>query len=281
MRAMGRRVVIAAGAIALTVVAASVWLGWPHLASWYRFIRTFEALGRNAQDYLEYRHRQTGIIFVRLPGGTFLMGAQKEDPSGPNYDPEAEDDEGPVHDVTLSPFLIGKYEVTQAQWKSVMGSNPSHFKGDDLPVESISWDDIQRFEEKTGLSLPTEAEWEYACRGGTTTPWAGKPEDTGWYGKNVGGVPHRVGMKEPNGFGLYDMHGNVNEWCEDFFAEETDHSLPEPLGGGNLSIIKVGHAIRGGSFYDWAWHCRSSSRDFRPPEHQVGNLGCRLSALAP
>jgi formylglycine-generating enzyme required for sulfatase activity len=109
----GRRVAIAAGAVAVVVLAVAVVLGWKHLVFWYRF----EPLGKNAQGYTEYRHRQTGIVMVLLPGGRFLMGAQKEDPSGPNYDPEAEENEGPVHEVTLRPFLIAKCELTQAQWK--------------------------------------------------------------------------------------------------------------------------------------------------------------------
>jgi formylglycine-generating enzyme required for sulfatase activity len=163
LKPKGKRVALAAGLGAAVVLAVAVVLGWRDILLLYRF----ERLGRNAQGYSEYRHRQTGIVMVLLPGGTFHMGAQKTDPNGRNYDPEAEDDEGPVHEVTLRPFLITKHELTQAEWKSVMGSNPSYFKGDDdRPVENISWDDIQKFEAKTGLTLPTEAEWEYACRGG-------------------------------------------------------------------------------------------------------------------
>jgi formylglycine-generating enzyme required for sulfatase activity len=151
----------------------AVWLGWPDLVSWYRFTRAFEALGRNAQGYQEYRHRQTGIVMVLLPGGTYWMGAQKTDPKGQHYDPDAEDDEAPVHEVTLRPFLIGKYEVTQAEWRRAMGTSPSHFTGDDSrPAEQVSWYDIQEFEAKTGLTLPTEAQWEYAFDGG----FYGKPE---------------------------------------------------------------------------------------------------------
>ena len=109
VKTTGKRIAIGAGAVALVVMILAFWLGWPHLVSWYRFTRAFEALGRNAQGYREYRHRQTGIVMVWLPGGKFWMGAQREDPKGRNYDPDARDDEGPIHEVTLSPFLIGKH----------------------------------------------------------------------------------------------------------------------------------------------------------------------------
>jgi formylglycine-generating enzyme required for sulfatase activity len=270
----GRRVAIAAGAVALVVLAVAVVLGWKNLVFWYRF----EAIGQNAQGLPEYRHRATGIVMVLLPGGTYQMGAQKEDPGGPNYDPEAEDDEGPVHEVTLRPFLIAKCELTQSQWKSVMGANPSHFKGDDLPVETISWDDIQRFEAKTGLTIPTEAQWEYACRGGTSIPLSGtgKIDDMGWYCKNDGGTTHPVGKKTPNGFGLHDMSGNVWEWCEDGYdkgfygkpaASETD-----PCSYAD-SIWRV---VRGGSEGGDSGCCRSSGRGCYLPVRQFGPLGCRL-----
>ncbi len=254
----GKRVALAAGAAALVVMILAVWLGWPHIRFWFRF----ETPGLNAQGLPEYRDRQTGIVFVWLPGGTFWMGAQKTDPKGQNYDPEAEDDEASVHEVTLRPFLIGKYEATQAQWKAVMGSNPSHFKGDDdRPVEQVSWDDIQRFEEKTGLLLPTEAQWEYACRAGTTAPLAGKLDDMGWYGGNSGQTTHPVGQKAANRFGLHDTHGNVWEWCEDFHDE-----------GSGIRVI------RGGCWYGG---CRSLSRDGFGPSDRFRSLGFRTVAPAP
>jgi formylglycine-generating enzyme required for sulfatase activity len=193
VRTKGKRVALTAGAVALVVLALAIVLGWPRIHSWYRFTQVFEGLGRNAQGYPEYRHRQTGIVMVRLPGGKFWMGAQSKDPKGKNYDPEAKDNEAPVHEVTLSPFLIGKYEVTQGQWKAVMELNPSSFKGydDDIPVLNVSLYGIQRFIAETRLSLPTEAEWKYACWGGATIP--------------------NDGTRAPNGFGLYDL-GNVWEW---------------------------------------------------------------------
>ena len=143
---------------------------------------------------------------------------------------ERDDDEGPVHKVTISqPFYLGKYEVTQGQWQAVMGDNPSHFSdcGATCPVENVSWDDVQGFIEELNLRegvrvyrLPTETEWEYAARAGTQTVYSfgnavNRSGQYGWYGENSDGRPHPVGQKQPNGFGLYDIHGNVWEWVQD------------------------------------------------------------------
>jgi len=277
MSRRGKKITILAAALALAVLGVTVWLSWPHLRFWW----LFESLGLNAQGLPEYRHRQTGIVMVRVPGGTFWMGAQDKDPSGPNYDPDAMSNEGPVHEVTLSPFLIGKYEVTQAQWKAVMGLNPSLFKGDDnRPVECISWDDIQRFEERSGLALPTEAQWEYACRGGTTTPFAGELDDMAWYTKNMGGTTHPVGKKAPNGFGLHDMHGNVVEQCEDMydpgFYERPEARSADPFSKTDSQWIRV---IRGVA-YDKEY-CRSSYRYSDPPAAHAMPIGFRAAYPLP
>ena len=281
MKPKGRRIVLSTGAVAVVFLALATWLGWPHLVFWYHFA----PLGLNAQGFPEYRHRQTGIVLVRLPGGKFWMGAQKDDPNGPNYDPEAQDDESPVHEVTLSPFLIGKHEVTHAQWKSVMGSNPLIFKGDDRPVEQVSWDDIQSFNGKTGLAQPTEAQWEYACRATTTTPIAGtgKLDDMGWYGENSRNTTHAVGQKAPNGFGLHDMHGNVREWCEDVyddgFYEKPEASQVNPI----CQAGSADRVVRGGSWIDDAGDCRSAVRDSYLPSSpsRTGFLGFRPARSSP
>jgi len=270
----GRRLAILTGLLALAVVGVTAYLAWPHLRFWY----LFESLGTNVQGYPEYKHRQTGIVMVKLPGGTFWMGAQKENPDGPNYDPEAFDNQAPVHQVTLSPFLIAKHEVTQAQWKKVTGSNPSGITGDDdRPVEQVSWEDIQKFEAKTGLILPTEAQWEYACRGGTGTPFAGKLEDVGWFGGNGGNETHPVGTKAPNGFGLFNLHGNVWEWVEDVYDAEF-YGKPEAAGPDPVSSAgSKSRIFRGGCSQCDAGDCRSSGRFGQPWERQYGFLGFRIA----
>jgi len=181
---------------------------------------------------------------VVLPSGSFLMGS----PPNPKQDPfsnekpkrTGEPDEGPQHRVQIQSFAIGKYEVTQEQWYAVMGNNPSYNKGSTLPVENVSWNDIQQFITKLNLHtgqkyrLPTEAEWEYAARAGSTTLWSfgddeSKLDGYAWYGENSDGKPREVGQKLPNPFGLFDMHGNVWEWVEDcwhwnYFDAPTDGS---------------------------------------------------------
>jgi formylglycine-generating enzyme required for sulfatase activity len=290
MKAKGRRIVIATGVVAFIVLCFAAYLEWPHIVFRYRF----ESLGLNAQGFPEYRHRQTGMIFVRLPGGTFWMGAQKEDPKGRNYDPDVPWPalEGPVHEAKLSSFLIAKYELTQAQWKAVMGSNPSRAgRGDDLPVENLSWDDIQQFEAKTGLWLPTETQWEYACRAMTATPFAGtgKLEDMGWCRESKAGVPtHPVGTKAPNRFGLHDMHGNVEEVCEDNF-DPNFYRTPESSEKDPLSVTGDGsayrgderHVFRGGRWDSLAWECRASIRRGVLLDERLGYYGCRMAAKWP
>jgi formylglycine-generating enzyme required for sulfatase activity len=231
MKRRGRRVAVGVTALAIFVLGVATWQAWrlwPKIVFRWRF----EALGANAAGYPEYRHRQTGIVMGRLPGGTFPMGS-------PEGEPWHESDEGPVHEVTLSPFLISKFEVTQGESDAVMGSYPSYFNGtkdadgnavnppdrrDRLPVEQVSWDDMQEFEKKTGLLLPTEAQWEYSCRGGTTTAFSiGSGESCAdwecapcaerdrylWYCANSGRRTHEVGTKKANPFGLHDIHGDV------------------------------------------------------------------------
>ncbi len=215
---------------------------------------------------------------VYVEGGTFTMGATSEQGS------DAHSDESPTHSVTLSNYYIGKYEVTQAEWAAVMGSNPSNFTGDDnLPVECVSWNDCQEFikklNAKTGLNfrLPTEAEWEYAARGGNKSrgyKYAGSNNiaDVAWYGDNSGDKTHAVGTKQPNELGLYDMSGNVWEWCSDWFGSYSSASQTNPMGASSGSI----RVHRGGSWYNDAWNCRVSRRNDFNPDFRNYVLGLRL-----
>ena len=215
------------------------------------------------------------MVFVE--GGTFQMGATSEQGA------DAYSDEKPVHSVTVSDFYIGKYEVTQAQWKAVMGNKPSLFQGDNLPVENVSWDDIQEFIKKlnqlTGKTyrLPTEAEWEYAARGGKKSKgykYAGSNtlEVVAWYDGNSNYKTHPVGQKQPNELGLYDMSGNVEEWCQDWYGNYNSSSQTNPTGPASGSC----RVIRGSSWGHPALFCRVSSRIYFFPSYGVSSCGFRL-----
>jgi formylglycine-generating enzyme required for sulfatase activity len=223
---------------------------------------------------------------VLIPAGEFIMGSpESEEIRGPF------NEEGPQHRVRISkPFYLGKYEVTQAQWKAVMGGDPSSFKGDSkLPVESVFWRDCvafcQEISQKSGkkIRLPTEAEWEYACRAGSTTAYSfgDSPDGLGqyaWYDENSDEQTHPVGQKRPNPWGLYDMHGNVWEWCSDWYGEDYYGQSPatDPLGptSGEYRVY------RGGSWYFCGdWGCRSAVRQGCAYGH--ANSGFRVAAGTP
>ena len=217
------------------------------------------------------------IDMVKVEAGTFMMGATSE-----MMNPE--DDEKPVHQVTLTnDYYMGKYEVTQALWQAVMGSNPSYFKGDNLPVEQVSWNDCQEFISKlNGLTgkkfrLPTEAEWEYAARGGKKSrsyQYSGSSNisDAAWYDGNSGSKTHPVGMKQANELGIYDMRGNVWEWCQDWYGSYVSSPQTNPIGV-ESGAARVG---RGGSWCYDARDCRSSYRSFAIPDGGSSVLGFRL-----
>ena len=217
------------------------------------------------------------IDMVRVEAGTFTMGATAEMKN-------PDDDEKPTHQVTLTnDYYIGKYEVTQALWKAVMGNKPSKFKGDNLPVEQVSWKDCQKFLSKlnriTGKTfrLPTEAEWEYAARGGNKSrgyQYSGSNNlsDVAWYKDNGGSKTHAVGTKQPNELGIYDMSGNVCELCQDKYGKYNSSWQVNPTGA-NRSYSSV---YRGGSWHDNARGCRSSCRDFASPRGRYYIIGLRL-----
>ncbi|MCY3018625.1 MAG: formylglycine-generating enzyme family protein [Planctomycetota bacterium] len=201
----------------------------------------------------------------------------------------SDDSEKPAHQVTLTTlFCLGKNEVTQEQYQQVTGTNPSHFKGANLPVETVSWYDAQGFckkvSEKTGqtVRLPTEAEWEFACRAGTTTAYytGDAGADLGraaWYGANSGRKTHAVGKKEANAFGLHDMHGNVFEWCQDWFeAYKPEAAVDRP--GPTDGRLRVS---RGGSWFIIPGSCRSAIRGRCYPTCRSGFIGFRVVVVAP
>ena len=217
------------------------------------------------------------IDMIKVEAGTFMMGATSE-----MQNPW--DDEKPVREVILTnDYYIGKYEVTQSLWQAVMGTNPSYFKGDNLPVEQVSWDNCLEFISKlnslTGrmFRLPTEAEWEYAARGGRKSrgyQYSGSfnISDVAWYNGNSGNKIHPVGMKQANELGVYDMSGNVCEWCQDWYGSYVSSSQTNPLGANSGSF----RVCRGGSWYFDTGNCRSSFRSRGNPDTRSRYLGFRL-----
>ena len=229
-------------------------------------------------DGARFTVNSVSFEMVRVEGGTFRMGATSEQKD------EAWDGEKPVHSVTLSSYYIGKTEVTQALWQAVMGSNPSYFKGSDRPVEWVSWDDCQEFIQKlnrlTGRNfrLPTEAEWEFACRGGNNSrgyKYSGSNviDDVAWYLGNSGLKAYPVATKAPNELGIYDMSGNVWEWCSDWYADYTSYSQTDPTGPQSGSY----RVYRGGSCLMPPRCCRSSIRIDSDPSFRFIDLGLRLA----
>ena len=221
-----------------------------------------------------------GVLFkmIAVEGGTFQMGS-------PESDAEADDDEKPWHEVILSNYYIGETEVTQELWEAVMGSNPSNFEGAKLPVEQVSWNECQEFisklNELTGKTfrLPTEAEWEYAARGGKkskgyTYSGSNTLDDVAWYEDNSGETTHIVGTKQANELGIYDMCGNVYEWCQDWYGEtyyeNSSTTAPQGPASGTYRVF------RGGSWYHLAQICRVANRIYNFPKSRSDKSGLRL-----
>ena len=221
-----------------------------------------------------------GVSFdmIKVEAGSFIMGCTSEQ-GGDCYS-----DESPYHRVTISQdFYIGKFEVTQELWEAVMGSNPSNWKAFDRPVENVSWNDAQEFcaelNRMTGrhFRLPTEAEWEYASRGGkkaTNAKYSGSSSvaNVAWYDDNSGGQTHPVGKLRPNELGIYDMSGNVWEWCQDWYGNYSSASQTDPKGPSSGSY----RVLRGGDWRIIAGRCRVSSRGNSDPAYRGNNRGFRL-----
>jgi len=240
-----------------------------------------------------------GMVFVTIPAGTFQMGS-------PGSESGRDSDEGPQHQVTLSSYAMMTTEVTQAQWQAMMGSNPSYFKGDDRPVEQVSWNVVQDFITKLnqrdpgkGYRLPTEAEWEFACRAGSTGRWCfgddeAQLDDYAWTYTNSGDRPltedwdvnqlspnncrtHPVGQKRANAWGMYDLHGNVWEWCQDWYGNYSRGAVTDPTGAASGSL----RVRRGGCWEYTAGYCRSAFRGYVGPSNRNNNLGFRVARTLP
>jgi len=225
------------------------------------------------------------LEMVLIPAGSFLMGS-------PDSDSRAHPSEKPQRHVRITrPFYLGKHEVTQEQWEAVMGYNPSRFTGPKNPVEQVSWEDCQGFLEKLEVTLgaagakfrlPTSAEWECACRAGSTSRYSfGDDEanlgDYAWHSGNTGGKTHPVGRKKPNAWGLYDMHGNVWEWCADWYAgdDRSQRPVEDPIGPSSGS----GRVLRGGSWFNDASYCRSAFHGLRSPTFRNSSYGFRVACV--
>ena len=215
------------------------------------------------------------LEMVLVSAGKFMMGAPASEKF--RFDDETQ------HEVTLTkPYYMGKYEVTQEQWESLMGNNPSETKGAKLPVTNVSWGLCQAFITKLnaktsgGFRLPTESEWEYACRAGTSTAYsfgdATTPKDANYKDSKIG-KPVAVGSYKPNAFGLYDMHGNVWEWCEDWKVDYPKEAVIDPKGPATGET----RAYRGGSFFFTVPYARSSTRFYYTPSFQFNYVGFRVA----
>jgi len=262
-------------------------------------ISGFTYIDHNLQGHAEYEHRGTGVVFVYLPAGAGRVGSHRDEC-------ERNDDEGPAHAVHLSPFLIAKYEISQREWRDVMLENPSYFRvggegegfiGDELstaqaylelPVENVSWDECTEYCSRTGLELPTEAQWEFACRAGTVTAftfgdtisadqanfWASTGYCNGETGMELGRTA-LIDAYTPNAFGLHNMHGNVWEWCRDEYSET---AYPTLEGGAVDPLVENGSGqriLRGGGWFGLPRYCRSSNRSSLDPAVKSLQIGFR------
>lgn len=230
------------------------------------------------------------MIIVKIPAGSFAMGSDQVIHADDSWKPcpacaPRNEVERPVHRVTISKdFWMGQFDVTQKQWQEVIGNNPSRNRtaGLDAPVDQVSWKDVQSFLAKANamqtrwtLRLPTEAEWEYAARAGSTGETYGPLDDIAWYKGNGGGTTHPVGQKKPNAFGLYDMLGNVWQWCQGWFGPYPGDTVIDPQGAPTGDK----HPTRGGCYYCDAIHERAARRNRDVEEMSSLSIGFRIVAI--
>ncbi len=271
--------------------------------------KILERPGGAAMAFEEDLGNGVSLTMVRIPAGKFMMGqtvAEKQELLKTFKEKEYKDtfgNEFPRHQVTLPEFYLGQMPVTQAQWKAIMGNNPSRFKGNDkLSVDSVSWldavDFCRKLSQKTGRTyrLPSEAEWEYACRAGTTTPFAFGETITPAMVNYDGNYPYAgaargenrqktapVGIFPANAFGLYDMHGNLWEWCLDEWLDSYRNAPVDGSARGNINSRDAGkqRLLRGASWNNGAWTCRSANRNFSGVSNRYINFGLRVVAVTP
>jgi len=246
------------------------------------FLQTqIHALAKQGENGTNIIINSIGMEFIFIGAGSFQMGAHESE--------DGSSKEKPRHEVKLSqPFYIGKHEVTQAQWQAIMSTNPSLFTGPTKPVNRVSWDDVQTFiarlntiEKTTSYRLPTEAQWEYAARAESQTSYCYGDDPKGeklnrysWYEKNSKNQIHPVGELKPNNWGIHDMHGNVQEWVQDWYDKNYYQSSDETDPTGPASGRK--RVVRGGSWINPAYHCRSAARSYYSSDYVDNDIGFRL-----
>jgi formylglycine-generating enzyme required for sulfatase activity len=237
------------------------------------------ATNSNETSHLKKFTNRIGMKFVLIPAGSFTMGNPPDEPN--------RDTDETQHEVNITkPYYLQTTELTQGQWKKVMGGNPSYYEdcGDDCPVEKVTWDDARKFIKKLNqmegtnkYRLPTEAEWEYACRAGTETLYSFDEVDKlgkyAWYWDNSESQTHPVGKKKPNAWGLYDMHGNVYEWCQDWYGDYPSNSVADPKGPDKGEY----RVLRGGSWNNIARFLRSAFRNRYFPYYRLNYFGFRVA----